>query len=164
MVHTSLNLDKRNLEICACFHTNSYAFKHLKNKNITHKWWKSHHEAQLVLTMYCSLKARSQNGVFEMIIKVSGVTDYAYENQKWDIGEVFEHETCTFINPHGSLCETTLILCLLLYPLFTFSVTAPWWKTTHELKIRSRRPDLLFVCEREQQTDSYPSLLFHYIF
>lgn len=114
--------------------------------------------------MYCSLKARSQTGVFEMIIKVSGVTDYAYENQKWDIGEAFEHETYTFINPHGFLCETTLILCLLLYPLFTFSVTAPWWKTTHELKIRSRRPDLLFVCEREQQTDSYPSLLFHYIF
>lgn len=36
------------------------------------------------------------DGVFEMIIKVSGVTDCAYENQKWDIGEVFEHETCVY--------------------------------------------------------------------
>lgn len=60
-----------------------------------------------------------------MIIKVSGVTDYAYENQKWDIGEAFEHETCTFINPHGFLCETTLILCLLLIPVVHFQRDCP---------------------------------------
>lgn len=173
MVHTSLNLDKRNL--CMCFPTNSYAFKHLKNKNITHSINDEKVIMKLNFLLFCNVlftkgavteSQLDDDGVFEKIIKVSGVTDYAYENQNWGIGEVFEHETCTFINPHGSLCETTLILYLLLYQLFTFSVTAPWWKTTPELKIRSRRPDLLFV--REQQTDSYPRFstrfLFHYIF